>query len=147
VAGDALARDAKASAARRDPPSMFGRPPELRTFIDRRTESLAAQLAGRSKGFTPTSGFGPPPGGGPGGPGGPPGGFGMPPRPGELVPAPLQQMLRLTDEQKKKLAELQKETDAKLDGLLTEEQRATLKRLRQGGQGPGGFGPPGGPGR
>jgi spore coat protein CotH len=135
VAGDALARDAKAIAARRDPPSMFGRPPELRTFIDRRTESVAAQLAGKSKGYTPTGGFGPP-GGGPGGP---------PPRPGELVPAPLQQALRLTDEQKKKLAALQKETDAKLDELLTEEQRATLKRLREGR--PGGFGPPGGPGR
>lgn len=133
VAGEALARDAKASAARRDPPSMFNRPPDLRTFIDRRTESVAAQLAGTSKGHVPTAGFGPQ-----GGPGG--GGFGpRPPRPGELVPAPLQQMLRLTDEQKKQLAELQKETDEKLHKLLTDEQREMLRRVREGN-------PPGGPG-
>lgn len=131
TAGDAIARDAKAAAARRDPPSMFGRPPELRTFIDRRTESVAAQLAGTSKGHVPTAGFGPP--------GGPPGGFGMrPPRLGELLPQPVQQMLRLTDEQKKRLAELQRATDGRVDELLTEEQRATLKRIREGGPpGPG----------
>jgi spore coat protein H len=129
AAGDAVARDVKAVAARRDPPSMFGRPPELRAFVDKRTESVAAQLAGTSKGHVPTAGFGPPGGGG----------FGMrPPRPGELMPASLQQMLRLTDEQKLRFAELQKETDARVDELLTEEQRAALKRIREGAPpGPG----------
>lgn len=67
-------RDAKAAATRRDgeggfgpPGGMFGRPPELDAFIKTRTESVAAQLDGRSKGFIPP-GFG--------GPGGfrPPGG-------------------------------------------------------------------------
>lgn len=80
------------------------------------------------------------PGGGPGfGPGG--GRFGMP-RPGEVLPAPVQEMLRLTDEQKKQLAELQKEVDGKVEKLLTEEQNKQLKEMRE--RGPGGFGPPGG---
>ena len=81
-----------------------------------------------------------------GGPGGPGGGmvFRMAP-PGELMPPPIQDMLRLTGEQKKKLEELQKETDAKIEKMLTDEQKAQLKRLKEGGPGgPGGFGPPGG---
>jgi hypothetical protein len=88
-------------------------------------------------------------GGGPGGP--PPGGFGGPggpmfgpPRPGEVLPAMLQQRLQLSAKQKSQVAELQKEVDAKLAKILTEEQRAQLEEMRQ--RGPGGFGPPGGPG-
>jgi spore coat protein CotH len=89
---------------------------------------------------------------------GPPGGvrFG-PPRPGEILPPPLQDALQLTEDQKKQLAELQKETDARLDKVLNDEQRAELKRMREGNVivvgpggpgGPPGFGPggPGGPG-
>lgn len=90
-----------------------------------------------------------PVGGGPGGFGGPGGGFGrmMMSRPGEVLPAALQDMLQLTAEQKKKLAELQKETDGKLEKLLTEEQNRQLKEMRDRvAGGPGGFGPPGGPG-
>src|SRR5437762_6592293 len=65
-------------------------------------------------------------------------------------------MLQLNEEQKKKLAELQKETDLRLETLLNAEQNKQLKEMRDrvvGGPGafgppggPGGFGPPGGPG-
>jgi hypothetical protein len=78
-----------------------------------------------------------------GGPGGP-GGFGMfaTPAPGEIMPNVLQDQLKLTPEQKKQLADIQKEVDAKLAQLLTEEQRKQFKEMRD--RGPGGFGPPGG---
>lgn len=91
----ALAKDKKASAARKEGggggmfgmPGMFGPPQSLRAFIDKRTASISAQLAGKSKGFVPTMVFGGPPGGGPPG-GGPPGGgfpkFG----PGSMVAKP-----------------------------------------------------------
>jgi putative membrane-bound dehydrogenase-like protein len=69
-----LAREAKAVAARKDPPPGFGPPggkaaavPELRTFVEKRLVSVTAQLDGKSKGYLPTFGFGPPGGGGPGG--------------------------------------------------------------------------------
>lgn len=65
-------------------------------------------------------------------------------RPGDILPGPLQDMLRLTDEQKKQVAELQKEADAKVEKILTEDQRKQLKEMRD--RGPMGFGPPGGPG-
>jgi spore coat protein CotH len=117
------------------PRDMFGRGNDLRTFITRRTESVAAQLAGKSKGTVPQIGLGP---GGPGRPGMMP--F-APPRPGELLPGPLQEMLRLSDEQKKQLAELQKKFDGELDKILTDEQRKQIKELRERGP----FGPPGGP--
>jgi hypothetical protein len=79
-------------------------------------------------------GFGPP-----GGPGGPMMGF---PRPGEILPARLQQALRLTSEQKTQLEDLQKEVDAKLEKILDDAQRTQLKEMRE--RGPGAFGPPGG---
>ena len=97
--------------------------------------------------------FRPASGPGMGGPmGGPGGGFGFQmPAPGELMPPPVQMMLQLTDEQKKQLADIQKEVDQKLEKLLTEEQRKSLKEMKDrgpGGMGPGGpgggFGPPGG---
>ena len=70
--------------------------------------------------------------------------------PGEVLPLPLQDILQLTDLQKKQLAQLQKEVDARLDKLLTEEQRKQFKEIRErgpGGSGPRGFPgmPPGGP--
>jgi hypothetical protein len=37
----------------------MGQPPTLQTFVERRTKSLAAQLAGTSQGHIPTGGFGP----------------------------------------------------------------------------------------
>ncbi|HEY1190858.1 MAG TPA: CotH kinase family protein [Gemmata sp.] len=86
------------------------------------------------------------PAGGPGmgGPGGF-GGFRLPP-PGEVLPAPVQDALQLTAEQKKQLAELQKETDAKLEQLLTADQRRRFKELKDRAAGGPGGGFPGGPG-
>jgi hypothetical protein len=98
------------------------------------------------------------PGGGPGGPGGgrggrggPGGGFGGPPQPGQLLPTFLQEQMNLTADQKKQLEALQKEFDAKLDKLLTDEQKKQLKDARENGPGGpgggrGGRGGPGGPG-
>lgn len=86
---------------------------------------------------------------GPGFGGGGPGGFMMRlPPPGEILPPFLQDMLQLSESQRKKLGELQKDIHAKLDELLTEDQRKQLKDMRERGPGgPGGFGPPpGGPG-
>ena len=90
--------------------------------------------------------------GGPGGfgpPGGPGGGPMMgAPRPGEILPAMLQRRLNLTPVQKNEVDALQKEVDTKLDKILTKDQKAQLKQMRE--RGPGGFGPPSGgrgPGR
>ncbi len=83
-------------------------------------------------------------GGFPGGPGGP-GGF-TPPKPGEILPSFLADQLKLSADQKKQLAELQKEVDGKIEKLLTDDQKKALKEMRD--RGPmGGFpGGPGGPG-
>jgi EF hand len=98
--------------------------------------------AGAGRGGGP-GGFGPPGGGGPPGFGGP-GGPGMgPPRPGEILPPFLRQRLELSAAQEKQIAELQKEVDARLEKILSADQREQLKEMRS--RGPGGFGrPPGG---
>ncbi|HEV3417322.1 MAG TPA: hypothetical protein VG056_10925 [Pirellulales bacterium] len=92
------------------------------------------------------------PGGGPGGPGGDRGGRGggpggrfggWPPRPGQILPDFLQERLNLTADQKKQVEALQKEVDAKLAKILTDEQKKQLKEMRN--RGPGGNGPPPGP--
>ena len=90
------------------------------------------------------------------GPGGPrrgpsgrgPGRFGGFPQPGQILPPPLQERLKLEAEQKKQVEELQKDVDGKLAKVLTEEQNKQLKEFRdalsrgpRGGSGPGGFGP------
>jgi spore coat protein CotH len=90
-----LDRERKAMAARKEASkSLFagivGEGPPLRTFVEKRTESVQAQLAGKRKGYVAAGmGFG-----GPGGPGGfgprggmkpPPGGFG----PGGILAKPL----------------------------------------------------------
>ena len=78
----------------------------------------------------------------PPGPG--PGRFG-PPRPGQVLPAFLQDSLKLTADQKKQLDELQKDVDTRLDKILTADQKQQLKEMRPG-RGPGGRdGPPPGP--
>lgn len=51
--------------------------------------------------------------------------------PGDILPAELQGRLRLTDEQKEKLAKLQKETEAKLMELLTDEQKKQLEEIKK----------------
>ena len=132
---------------------MFGRSPDLKTFVEKRTASIAAQLSGESKGYTPTGrgkkDKGGPPGGDVmfGGPPGGPGGF-MMPRIGDVLPDFLQEMVSVTERTKRQLADVQKEVDAKLDRILTADQKAHLKRMREGGpvriiDGPGG--PPPGP--
>lgn len=91
------------------------------------------------------------PGGGPGpeGPGGPHGGF-------HLLPPRAVEHLKLTDEQKKQLEELEADVKAKIGKILTPEQLEQLKQMRppmrqgpggSGGRGPGRGGPDGdGPG-
>lgn len=74
VAKPAMAKDEAAAKGRREGGGMpafgaFGaKPPELRAFFEKRAESIAAQLSGKSKGYEPKmpafGGFGPPPGGG-----------------------------------------------------------------------------------
>jgi hypothetical protein len=140
---EARDREAKAVAARREntnfggfPGGPMAQPQDLRAWADKRLASVAAQLDGKSKGTIPAGfGFGPPPGGF----GGPPGGM-RPPRPGEVLSEPLRGALRLTEEQRKKFDELQRDTDGKIDQLLSEEQRAMFRRMREGR--PGGFGTP-----
>jgi putative membrane-bound dehydrogenase-like protein len=65
-----LAKEAKAVAARKEPPAGFGppggagpQPPDLKTFAEKRTRSVANQLAGAGKGYVPKFAFGPPGGG------------------------------------------------------------------------------------
>ena len=66
-------------------------------------------------------------------------------QPGQILPAFLQEVLKLSDDQKKQVADIQKDVDAKLDKILTDDQKKQLKDMRS--RGPGGFGGgPGGPG-
>jgi hypothetical protein len=73
---------------------------------------------------------------------GPPGGLGrfQPPQPGQLFPPFLQETLKMNDEQKKQVAELQKEVDEKLAQILTAEQKKQLQDMRSifSRRGPGG---------
>jgi hypothetical protein len=103
------------------------------------TALLTKEAAALGSGGGP-GGFGP---GGPGfGPGGP-GRFGPPPPIGQLLPDFVQEHLKLTDAQKKQFEALQKEVDAKLEKLLTEEQKKVYKELKERGPGgPFGFPPP-----
>lgn len=84
----------------------------------------------------------------PGPPGGP-GGQGFPggmPRPGQILPGPLQEVLNLTPEQRNKLEALQKEVDTRLSQILTPDQMKQLQNVPGPFGGPGFGGPPGGPG-
>jgi hypothetical protein len=68
-----------------------------------------------------------------------------PPRPGMILPPLVVDALRLTDEQKKQLDDLQKEVDAKLGKILTADQKQQLKDMStlrgRGRDGPGRDGP------
>jgi Spy/CpxP family protein refolding chaperone len=77
--------------------------------------------------------------GGFGGPGG--GGF-QRPKPGTVLPVFFQDQLKLTEDQKKEVADLQKMVDEKLGKILTDEQKKQLKEMSE--RGPGGPGGPGG---
>ena len=57
-------------------------------------------------------------------------------QPGQILPPFLVEQLKLTDDQKKELAKLQKETEEKLDKMLTDDQRKQLKEMKE--RGPGG---------
>ncbi len=102
-------------------------------------------------------GPGGPGGGGPGGggPGGPMRGFGGFPQPGQIMAVAVQEELKLTDEQKKQVDDLQKEVDTALDKVFTDDQKKQWKEIKDnmargpggrpgGGPGGGGFGGPGG---
>jgi EF hand len=66
---------------------------------------------------------------------------GGPPQPGQVLPSFLQDALNLTADQRKQLADLQKDVDARLATILTDEQRAQLREM--GNKGPKGpKGPP-----
>lgn len=71
-----------------------------------------------------------------------PGGF-------HVIPPFAQQQLNLTDDQKKQIEALEKDTKAKLDNILTDEQKKKLKDMQDNMRrrfGQGGQGGPGGPG-
>ena len=55
------------------------------------------------------------------------------------MPGPVQDRLNLTEEQKQRMAEVQAEVEAKIRAILTEEQFAQWKKLRDArpGFGPG----------
>ena len=67
------------------------------------------------------------PGARPGGPGGP-GGFR--PQPGQVMPPFVQEALKLTDEQKAQIADIQKDVEARLAKVLTEDQKKQLEEMR-----------------
>jgi hypothetical protein len=141
---DILARETKVASARREggPGGFgpFGRPPELKAFVENRTESVAAQLAGKSKGYTPQGfGFGPP-GGGPGG------GFG----PGNQLARPLMEQLDSNKDGKLSEAEFAagmkkffSQWDTNKDGMLDQREIAEgLQKLMPAPKGPPFGGPP-----
>jgi hypothetical protein len=53
------------------------------------------------------------------------------PHPGKVLTPAQQETLKLSAEQKKRMEEIQKEIDAKLDTLLTEDQKKQLQTMRQ----------------
>jgi hypothetical protein len=129
---------------------MFDRADANKDGVVTKDELVA--LAKRLVADEASNGFGRGGFGFPGGPGGP-GGFGGPPRPGQILPPFLQEELGLSADQKKQIAELQKEVDGKLDKILTDAQKQQLKEMRprfgpprRGRRGPGGGGPDGPPG-
>ncbi len=82
------------------------------------------------------------------------GGFGGLPQPGQIMTAFQQARLKMTDEQKRQMEVLQKDADAGLDKLFSEDQKKQFKELRDNfARGPGspkgpggGAGTPKGPG-
>jgi len=115
---------------------------------DELTALFAKESAALGGGGRGGPGPGAPPPGGPGGPGAPGGrGPGMMPQPDQILPPFLQEALGITEAQRKQLDELQKDVDAKLSKILTEQQRQQLRDMRERGpRGPGFGGGPGGPG-
>jgi Spy/CpxP family protein refolding chaperone len=65
------------------------------------------------------------------------GGGGRGGQPGKILSTGAQDQLKLTDEQKKKVEELQKTIDEQLNKILSEDQQKQLKDMQQGGGGRG----------
>jgi spore coat protein H len=130
-------KDKKAADARREFGGGFNfgpPPPDLKTFVEKRAESIAAQLSGKSKGFEPPAfGVGPPPG------------------PGEQLARPLMDKLdankdgQVTEEElaagmKKQFAAWDKDKNGQVD---QKELADGLQKLMPAPGGPGGgFGGP-----
>jgi Spy/CpxP family protein refolding chaperone len=109
------------------------------TYKDLTGEPFEMPGGAGALGFGGGGGFGGPGGGFPGGPGGFGGGFGGfggGTTPGTVLSPNTQELLKLTDDQKKELERIQKDVDAQLDKLLTEEQRKQLKEMRDRQPGP-----------
>src|SRR5207247_2936264 len=51
-------------------------------------------------------------------------------QPGKVLSAGQQDILKLSTEQRKRIADIQKEIDAKLETLLTEDQKKLLQAMR-----------------
>jgi hypothetical protein len=150
---------------------------EMTAFFAKESAGLNATGRGGPPGGP--GGFGPPGGNnrigsGPNGPNGPgsgfgpggnnnrraggPGGFGGPPQPGQIMPTFMQDALQLTEVQKKQLAKLQQDVDARLAKILNDDQKQRISEMQNRassdfgagggpGSGPGGRGEPGnGPG-
>jgi Spy/CpxP family protein refolding chaperone len=75
-------------------------------------------------GFPPPGGLGPPGGAFP-----PPMNFR--PFPGQVVPPHIQEMLKLTPEQKEKLEKIQKEAEGKVMDVLTDEQKKQVEEMKK----------------
>jgi hypothetical protein len=73
-------------------------------------------------------------------------GRGDPQQPGKIFSPAQQESLKLSDGQRKRLEEIQKEIDARIETLLTEDQKKQLQAMqeRPAAGGPGRRGPPGG---
>ncbi len=147
---DLLAKDKKAAENRREasefnfgPPGMGPPPVSLKTFIEKRSASVMAQLAGKNKGYVPAMGFGPPGMGGPGGGG-----------PGQQLARPALDVADLNKDGKLSPEEVQaaanvlfRKWDKDGNGALDEKEiEAGINSLVPGPQfGPPGGGPPGRP--
>jgi hypothetical protein len=68
------------------------------------------------------------------------------PQPGKILSARQQDTLKLSPEQRKRMAEIQKDIDARLETLLTEDQKKLLQTMRRVPT-VARAAPPGGPGR
>lgn len=124
-----LMNEAKALAARHEIGYGFGplgvgalfiRVPDLRTFVEKRTASVQAQIAGESKGFVPPN----------------LGIFGARGRKplGPIAPPAALEQLKLSPEQNRQIGELQKDVDAQLEKLLTPQQKQHIREIRERGQ-------------
>ncbi|HYV39598.1 MAG TPA: CotH kinase family protein, partial [Gemmataceae bacterium] len=145
-----LAREKQAADARKETaggfgfgggPGFGGQTPPLRTFVEKRTEAVTAQLAGKSKGYEP-GGFGFAFGGKKG-----PGGFGM----GNFLAKPLLTALDKNDDSKLSLEEwtawakaIAKEHDKDGKGIDDKALAAELGKLLPFPKFAGPGAPPGG---